>query len=203
MRRGEILGLNRKNLDLVNKTMRINQTCSHSKGGPFIQLSTKTESSERTIPFPSELIPLLQANLDNLEDKKEKCGDKWTSTIEVDGKMIKNDLIFTQWNGKPMHPNSIDTWFNKFRANNNLPSELTFHGLRHTNITLLLISGVDVGTVADNAGHAKKSTTLNIYQGSIPATQRAAADKIGTLLGSQVPDLLNGPINSKTKKPAK
>jgi integrase len=200
MRRGEILGLNRKNLNLANRVIRINQTCSHTKGGSFIQLSTKTESSERLIPFPAEIVPLLQAHLDSLEEKKNKCGDKWVSTIEIEGKPVENDLIFTQWNGKPMHPNSIVTWFNKFRSNNNLPPEITFHGLRHTNITLLLINGVDVGTVADNAGHANKSTTLNIYQGSIPTVQRAAADKIGALLGDPLPDLLNGSVNSKRKK---
>jgi integrase len=200
MRRGEILGLTRKNLDLDNRVIRINQTCSRTKGGSFIQLSTKTESSERIVPFPVEIVPLLQTHLDVMEEKKDKCGDKWVSTIEIDGKPVKNNLIFTQWNGKPMHPNSIATWFGKFKANNNLSPELTFHGLRHTNITLLLINGVDVGTVADNVGHANKSTTLNVYQGSIPATQRAAADKMGELLGDQVPDLLNGPVNYKRKK---
>lgn len=200
MRRGEILGLSKKNLDLVNKIIRINQTCSHTKGGAFIQLSTKTEKSERLIPFPAEIVPLLEAHLAAQEEKKNKCGDKWVSTIEIDGKAVKNDLIFTQWNGKPMHPNAIDTWFDKFRSDNDFPAELTFHGLRHTNITLLLVNGVDVGTVADNAGHAKRSTTLNIYQGSIPSVQRAAADKMGELLGDQIPDLLNGPVSCKRKK---
>lgn len=200
MRKGEILGLGIKNLDLINILIRINQTCSHTKGGSFIQPSTKTESSERIIPFPAEIVPLLETHIAAQEKQRNKCGDKWISTIEVDGKIVANDLVFTQWNGKPMHPNSIDTWFNRFRSHYNLPAELTFHGLRHTNITLLLINGVDVGTVADNAGHANKSTTLNMYQGSIPATQRAAADKMGKLLGDQVPDLLNGPVTSKSKK---
>lgn len=200
MRRGEILGLSKKNLNLTNKSIRINQTCSHAKGGSFIQPSTKTDSSERVIPFPAEIVPLLVAHLAAQEEKKNKCGDKWVSTIEIDSKKVGNDLIFTQWNGKPMHPNAVDTWFNKFRSDNKFSDELTFHGLRHTNITLLLVNGVDVGTVADNSGHAKRSTTLNIYQGSIPSVQRAAADKMGELLGDQIPDLLKGPVYSKRKK---
>lgn len=202
MRRGEILGLNRTNLDMANKVIRIDQTCSHAKGGAFIQEDTKNESSERVIPFPAQIIPLLEAHLTVQEEKKNKCGDKWVPELKVGDKMIENDLIFTQWNGTPMHPNSIDTWFSKFKADNKLPDELKFHGLRHTNITLLLINGVDVGTVADNAGHAKRSTTLDTYQGSIVTVQRAAADKMGELLGDQIPDLLNGPVNPKRIKAA-
>ncbi|MEN6350529.1 MAG: hypothetical protein ABFD08_14175 [Syntrophomonas sp.] len=72
-----------------------------------------------------------------------KCGDKWVMQFEVDGQIIKNDLIFTQLNGKPMHPNTVDTWFNRFKMT----------------ITFRIIQGVDVGTVAKNLGHAKPSTT--------------------------------------------
>lgn len=40
---------------------------------------------------------------------------------------------------------------------------ITFHGLRHTHITLLLRSGVPVHVVSARAGHAKASLTLDTY----------------------------------------
>lgn len=199
MRRGEVLGLNWANIDMKNKVIIIDQTCQRTPGGSLIAEDTKSESSDRVIPFSTEIIPLLEVYKAVQDEKRNKCGDLWIDKIKVGDKIIDNNLLFTQWNGKPMHPNSIDSWFVKFRTDNKLPEQLTFHGLRHTNITLLLTNGVDVGTVADNVGHAKKSTTLDIYQGSIPKTQRIAADKMGTLLGDQIPDLLNHPVNPKRK----
>jgi integrase len=56
------------------------------------------------------------------------------------------------------------------------PEQLTFHGLRHTNITLLLDSNVPLGEVSSNAGHAKRSTTVDVYYGSIPG--RAVSENI-------------------------
>lgn len=40
---------------------------------------------------------------------------------------------------------------------------VTLHSLRHTNITLQLIAGVDLKTVSARAGHARASTTTDIY----------------------------------------
>lgn len=53
--------------------------------------------------------------------------------------------------------------------------------------------------LARSSQHAKKSTTLDVYQGSIVTVQRAASDKMGELLGDQIPNLLNGPVNPKRK----
>ena len=121
--------------------------------------------------------------------------------IEVYGEMVENDLLFIQWNGKPLHPNSVDGWFAKFKEKNNLPEALTFHGLRHTNITQLLRAGLDVTTVADNAGHARRSTTL-AYADPDAATRHEVADKINHALDLEniVPDLLGQPVNVPRKK---
>ena len=40
---------------------------------------------------------------------------------------------------------------------------ITFHGLRHTHITLLLKSGVPVHVVSARAGHSRPSITLDTY----------------------------------------
>lgn len=47
-----------------------------------------------------------------------------------------------------------------FKAN--LP-KVTLHSLRHTNITLQLVAGVDMKTVSARAGHSKVSTTSDFY----------------------------------------
>jgi integrase len=82
--------------------------------------------------------------------------------------------------------------------------ESSFHGLRHTNITLLLKSGVDVGTVADNSGHSQKKTTLD-YDDPLPSARREVANKIddALVLKDTIPELLDKPTNIRRKRKQK
>ena len=104
-------------------------------------------------------------------EQRLKCGDKWVET----------NRLFIQWNGAPMHPDSITGWFRKFLKRKELPY-ITFHGLRHTHATLLIAQGLDVRTVSNRLGHAQTSTTLNIYAHSFARMDREASDKIDNLL---------------------
>lgn len=196
MRRGEIVGIGDSSLDLDDCTIDISKAARHMSNKRIILAGPKTETSERIIPFPLSIVPLLKEMMAARDKQRIKCGDLWIDEIEVHGEMVKNDLLFTQWNGKPMHPNTIDGWFKKFKELNNLPENLKFHGLRHTNITLLLKSGVDVGTTANMAGHAKKSTTLD-YDDPDAEALREVANKINNTLELDkiVPELLNRPVN--------
>jgi integrase len=45
-----------------------------------------------------------------------------------------------------------------------------------------LTAGIDVRTVADRLGHARTSTTLDVYCGFVPARDRDAADHLDALL---------------------
>jgi len=49
------------------------------------------------------------------------------------------------------------------------------HDLRHFVATQLLTAGIDVRTVANRLGHARTSTTLDIYWAWVPARDREAA----------------------------
>jgi len=53
-----------------------------------------------------------------------------------------------------------------------------FHELRHTNVSLLFANTVDIRTIADIAGHAPISTTLNIYAHAMASQKQAAASKL-------------------------
>lgn len=53
-----------------------------------------------------------------------------------------------------------------------------FHALRHTYATTLLTSGVPIVDVSRVLGHAKVSTTLDIYGHAIPENSKVIADKI-------------------------
>ena len=53
--------------------------------------------------------------------------------------------------------------------------QVTFHGLRHTHITHLLMDNVPINVVAERAGHAKVSHTLDLYGHVLPHMQEGAA----------------------------
>ena len=57
-----------------------------------------------------------------------------------------------------------------------------FHDLRHFSVTTLIAAGVDIRTVANRAGHAQTSMTLDRYAHALPERDRAAAGVLGRAL---------------------
>jgi integrase len=62
-----------------------------------------------------------------------------------------------------------------------LPS-IRFHDLRHTAATLLLTANEHPKVAQERLGHAKVSTTLDIYSHVLPSLQRNAAAKLDDML---------------------
>ena len=58
-------------------------------------------------------------------------------------------------------------------ANTNLDRHATPHSLRHTALTILARSGVDIATVAQNAGHSNVGTTSIYMDDSMVAAAQA------------------------------
>ena len=59
---------------------------------------------------------------------------------------------------------------------------ITFHGLRHTHISHLLMEGVHVKLVSERAGHASINITLGVYAAYIPNMQSDAALRVDAWL---------------------
>jgi len=171
MRRGEILGLEWKDIDFDKNEISIERTSVYAEGLGVFTKSTKTENSLRKVSFPNELAVILKKYQKEYKVQKLKCGKLWN----------ENDRLMIQWNGLPMFPSTLSQWFKKFLKRYQLPL-ITFHEIRHTNATLLISQGVDIATVAKRLGHAQNSTTLNFYTHAMHSEDRAAADKLGGLL---------------------
>ncbi|MEC1400682.1 tyrosine-type recombinase/integrase [Peribacillus simplex] len=67
----------------------------------------------------------------------------FVKSLEADGfrKDGKEGTLFTSWNGKPMHPSNVTTWWRRFIKRNNV-RYIRFHDFRHTSATLLINKGV-------------------------------------------------------------
>ena len=80
-----------------------------------------------------------------------------------------------------MNPDTISKWFGKFIKKIGLPV-INFHGIRHTNATLLISQNVDVAVVAARLGHAQISTTFNFYVHPLASHNRSAGIILQNLL---------------------
>lgn len=183
LRRGELCGLEWTNIDLEDKKITICKSSQYipknvSNGGLKTK-KPKNETSERVIAIPELIIDILKEYKIWQNEEKLKCGDLWSKEWE------KNPRLFVQWNGKPIFPDTITKWFQSFRNKNNLP-DLTVHGLRHTNATLLIGQGVDVRTISNRLGHARTSTTTDIYSHALKRPDKEVAEKLDKLFNKKI-----------------
>lgn len=76
-------------------------------------------------------------------------------------------------------PSALSRSFTALAREIGLPEGTTFHKLRHTHASWLLMQGVDIRTIQERLGHADVKTTLALYSHLLPGRDRAAADAFG------------------------
>jgi integrase len=171
LRRGEMCGLEWGDIDFENHLITVHHSSQYVSGIGIYTKETKTETSDHTIKLPSPAFEVLKDYKVWKIEERLKMGDKW----------VVSDRIFTQYDGKPIHPDTITGWFRDFIAKTDLP-QITIHSLRHTNITLLIAAGVPLRTVSYRAGHAQTSTTQNIYAHAIRTADEMASAVLDDIL---------------------
>lgn len=105
------------------------------------------------------------------QSQKDKAGERWQ----------ENDLIFPSAVGTPLNPNNLGLDFIRTLEEGGLP-RIRFHDLRHTAASLMLIYGIPVRVVSKIFGHAKPSTTMDIYGHLIHDMQDEAARVMESLV---------------------
>ena len=167
MRRGELCGLEWKDIDFEHQTLSICRSSQYLGAGNYITKEPKTKAGIRKMTIGPGVCQMLRQYQQYQNQQKEKTGDCWQET----------DRLFTQWDGRPIHPDTISGWFPKFLERCDLP-KVTLHSLRHSNATIMIAEGVDIRTVSNRLGHAHTSTTLNIYTHALKTRDQDAADKL-------------------------
>ena len=170
-RRGEIMGLKWAKVDFENNRIHIDNNLQYTAARGLYEETPKTAASVRNIKLPAETMQLLWQYRSWQARQQLASGDRWTYT----------DYVFTQENGKPMHPDSLTDWLGKFSKRHDLP-HINPHAFRHTMASILYFNGMDSVTISKRLGHAKVSTTADIYAHIIQEADERAAECIGDVV---------------------
>jgi len=171
MRRGELCGLEWKDINWVKNTISIRRSSQYLPDKGVFTKDTKTETSDRTIRLPADVFDMLKTYRAWQNEERLKLGKCWQ----------EHDRLFTTFDGSPIFPDTITSWFRDFIQKTDLP-HVSIHSLRHTNITLLIMAGVPLQTVAKRAGHSSTVTTSMIYSHAIQSVDEMASDVLTDIL---------------------
>jgi integrase len=102
--------------------------------------------------------------------------------LTIGNKTLPGPLVFCAPEGGPIFKhNLLARSFRPLLRKAELPS-IRFHDLRHTAATLLLTANEHPKVAQQRLGHAKVSTTLDIYSHVLPSHDRNAAGKLDEML---------------------
>lgn len=172
LRRGEALALTWDDVQLTgNKILKVTKTAQYIAKKGIIIKEPKTPSSVREIVLSDGIIDILKKWKKAQSIQRLKAGEQWED----------NNYIFTQWNGKIMHPDTVSSYFANFMKKYDLP-QVSLHSLRKANITLQLYMGVDPKTASVRAGHSNIGVTMNIYAYMQESSNKFAAKMLDEAL---------------------
>lgn len=166
-RRGEICGLRWSDVDLDDASVRIQRSVSATRQAGLTIKSTKT-GGVRVVSLTTQAVIALRGH------------HRSTHHVAADAYVFSNDAD----GARPWRPDLVTRRWERLRRTGRLDRRVRIHDLRHFVATELLSAGIDVRTVANRLGHARTSTTLDIYWAWVPARDRDASAHLALLLAA-------------------
>lgn len=174
MRPEEYLGLQWIDVDLGKSTLIVRRALVwRTKGGGWYFTEPKTSRSRRTIPLPISMVVALTEHKRRQSQERLRLGSEWQD----------NGLVFTTFLGTPLNISNLTAkHFKPALKRAGLPKTIRLYDLRHTCATLLLSAGENPKVVSERLGHAGITLTLDVYSHVLPNMQKAATDKLESIL---------------------
>ena len=162
LRFGELAGLRRKRIDLLHRTITVEEQAVDLADGRIVFGPPKTSAGRRTVAFPAELVPII--------------ADHLASYVAPE----PDALVFTSPEGCPLRRGKFrHRWGAACRKVG--VEGLRFHDLRGSGATWAAHAGATVRELMDRLGHSTPEIALR-YQHATRERDRAIADKLGALL---------------------
>lgn len=163
MRRGEILGLQWKDIDFKAKVIHVRHNAVVKEGETTVSEDLKTKAAKRNLPLSEEL-------------------EAWLSERK---KTSHSQYVIAMENHKPMTKSAYRSMWTLIEREHP-DRHITAHILRHTYITRLFESGsLDIKEIQYLAGHSTMDMTLKVYTHYDKRSREAmTAEKVRNVLGA-------------------
>lgn len=168
LRKGELLGLRRGDVDLDGMEVTVAQSRTQQRSGRPIIGPAKTDASHRRVSIPRLLGPELRSHL---AEFAQPTDEGW---------------MFTGAKGGPLGSTWLNKQWKEAREHVGLP-DLHLHDLRHLAGTLAAITGATTKEVMERLGHTTMETALR-YQHVTRERERALADALDELVVANLPE---------------
>lgn len=179
MRKGELCGLRWSAVDLDAGLVRVVEQLIRPARNPIFGPPKGDRS--RTVAISKETVELLRIhriaqnelklrNRHHYRDRHLVFAKEWAHRTG------KDHL------GDPLQMNNLGQREFEELTKKAKVKRITFHGLRHTSATLLLLAGVSPKVVSERLGHKGIEITLDIYSHVLPSMQEDAAEKLAAIL---------------------
>jgi integrase len=170
MRRGEIVGLRWRDLDLDDGRAIVRKN-TVAAGYDVHTKDPKTTSGRRTVALDAVTVEALRQHRDRMEQTLTALGGDVEPTTKV----------FLSEVGEELHPQSFTYRFQKAAQRAGL-RPISIKDARHTSATIALAAKTHPKIVSERLGHADIRITLDTYSHAMEDLQREAAEGISALL---------------------
>lgn len=170
-RRGELTGLKWQDVDFKKGSITINKTTQYVSGYGTFEKSTKSDTSNRIIYIAPTTLEILKKYKLFQNERKILLGNQWKNS----------ERVFTTEFGEDIHPDRPYKILKHIIKKYNL-KDISFHGLRHTSISLQISSGIQAQIISKRAGHSNIAITHQIYSHFFDNEFKEVANKMNDFL---------------------
>ena len=187
LRLGEVCALQLRDIDLENLQLHVRHSVNRGPDdrGKYRLCEPKTKSSKRVVPIPRPLAPLIEDHISRF------CTDRKPDT------MLFHSTMLDEW---LLPPTTIERTFRKAREQIGRP-DITFHSLRATHATMLVLEGGTMRETMDDLGHTSISVAVDSYQRIVREHHRDAVELLAyRYLPSDDPTVIRAVIDQKERQ---
>ena len=179
MRPGELCALQKSDLLFDTNQIDINKTIYTETNNmrEYELTSPKSDGSVRTIDMDERFMLMLKKVVK--ENDKHKL--KYRTLIED---FHDEDFVFARKNGYPFYTIQLNVRMKRLLEMTNIKKRATPHIFRHTHISMLTESGVEIPTIMKRVGHEDMETTMRIYTHVTDKMKKDAPVKMTNLYGN-------------------
>ncbi|MCJ2060111.1 site-specific integrase [Methylobacterium sp. J-048] len=169
LRRGEIVALRWRHIDLANGNLTVSESIEQTKEG--VRTKVPKSGKGRVVTLPAMLIARLR--LFRVQQAEE--------LLAIGVRQTEATHLYTREDGEPIQPRTLTQAWRTLAASSDLP-KIRLHDLRHAHATHMLAKGVHPKVASERLGHSRVGITMDLYSHVLPGMQEEAVARVDEAL---------------------